>query len=159
EITPVPLADGVHSITAVVEDIAGNVSSATPPLLLTIDTVAPAVPAFHLDAALQDPVKGPTYTTAAQATLEGQTQPGAFVTLVGAGVTVTADTSGNFVFTGVALHVGDNPLVVQAGDVAGNTSQFSLTVTRGQLVAPVISAQATGGTVAQPLAVSGTVLS
>jgi hypothetical protein len=159
EITPTPLADGVHQITAVVTDIAGNVSQVTPALTVTIDTVPPATPTFHLDASLQDPVKGAAYTTASQATLDGQTEPGAVVTLAGTSLTTTADSHGNFTFTGVPLAVGDNALMAVATDVAGNTSQFSLTITRGQLVAPVITATAAGGTVTQALSVSGTVRS
>src|SRR5262249_60882705 len=62
-ITPVPLIDGVHQISATVEDAAGNLSSRTPPLVLTIDTLAPAVPLFALRPSHQRPVRGAARTT------------------------------------------------------------------------------------------------
>jgi len=42
-ITTSTLQDGVHSLTAVATDIAGNVSSASTPLSVTIDTMAPTI--------------------------------------------------------------------------------------------------------------------
>ncbi len=51
EITSQPLTDGVHNMTAVVEDVAGNVSPASDPLAVTIDTVAPQRPTLDLQAA------------------------------------------------------------------------------------------------------------
>jgi len=57
----------------------------------------------------------------------------------------TADTNGNFTFSKVPLADGPNTLVVQATDIAGNTSQYSLTITSGPLMAPVIVGQSVGG--------------
>ena len=159
-ITPTPLADGTHSITATIEDQAGNVSGHTPVLTLTIDTVAPAVPTLTLDAAQQDPVRA-NYTVAAQVTLHGTTEPGATVQLVGfAGIVpVTADSGGNFAFANVPLAVGDNLLTVQAADLAGNTSQLHATMTRGQLLPPAISAHPVGSPTGPTATVFGSVSS
>src|SRR5262249_41648105 len=79
QVTPMPLADGVHHITAIFEDAASNFSAPTPELLLTVKTTAPATPVFHLDASLQDKVRGALYTTATQAILDGQTDVGTVV--------------------------------------------------------------------------------
>lgn len=52
-VTAMPLSDGQHQVTATVEDFTGNVSSQTPPLTISVDTIAPAVPDFELDEASQ----------------------------------------------------------------------------------------------------------
>src|SRR5262249_26031823 len=49
-------------------------------------------------------------------------------------------------------------LLAQANDLAGNVSSFSLTITRGQLLPPVITAQVVGGTVTASPSVTGTVV-
>ncbi len=161
EITTPILADGVHDITATIQDPAGNLSGQTPALVLSIYTTPPTVPTLTLDSNDQDPVRA-NYTTDTQVTLNGQTtteagEPPATVQLVGLGLTATAAANGNFTFTNVPLAVGVNTLTVQATDLAGNTSEFTLTLTRGQLLPPTINAQAVGGPVVRSAAVMGTV--
>ena len=51
EVTVEPLADGVHNITTVVEDAAGNISAASGALVLTIDSLEPQRPTVDLPAA------------------------------------------------------------------------------------------------------------
>ncbi len=159
QIVSTPLSDGVHQITAIIEDAASNFSSPTPALTLTVKTTLPATPVFHLDASLQDPVQGADYTTATQAILDGQTDPGMTLQIVGTSLTTTANANGNFTFSQVPLAAGPNTLVVQATDSAGNTSQYSLTITSGPLMAPVITGQSVGGATVRVPAVSGTVAS
>src|SRR5262249_15345227 len=74
QITTPALADGVHPITAVIQDQAGNVSARTPALMLTVDTSPPAVPTLALDASQQDPVRA-NYTTFDKVILNGQVTP------------------------------------------------------------------------------------
>ncbi len=168
-IMPTALADGVHSITATISDQAGNTSERTPALVLTVYTTPPTVPSFSLDAAQLDPVRA-DYTTADEVTLHGHTTtetgepPATLQVVVGPAdsptytATVSADASGDFTFDNVPLTVGDNLVTVVAIDVAGNTSQFSLTLTRGELLPPLIVAQATGGPLVYTATVSGTVM-
>ncbi|MBN1590165.1 MAG: hypothetical protein JW888_11665 [Pirellulales bacterium] len=47
--TDVALADGTYEYTATAVDIAGNESAPSAPLIVTIDTVAPAAPSIPLD--------------------------------------------------------------------------------------------------------------
>ena len=148
EVTTLALSDGIHTITATIEDQAGNVGGPTPALMLNIYTVPPTAPTLTLDPSQQDPVRA-NYTTAAQVTLYGHTQPEAgeppaTVQLVGLNLTTTADAGGNFTFTNVPLAVGANALTAQASDLAGNTSQVTLTLTRGLMLPPAITAQAVG---------------
>ncbi len=156
QFTPPAFTDGTHSITATIEDQAGNVSARTPALTLTIDTVPPTAPTLTLDPSQQDPVQA-NYTTSAKVTLHGQTEAGAAVQLVGLGLTATADATGHFTFANVPLAVGANTLTAQASDVAGNVSMFTLTLTRGQLLPPAVAAQAVGGPTVRAVTITGTV--
>ena len=119
-------------------------------VVLTVKTTKPTVPVFHLDASLQDPVQGATYTTSTTAILDGQTDPGATVQIVGTTDTTTADANGDFSFSDLSLNAGPNTIVVQAIDIAGNTSEYSLTITSGPLMPPVISGQPVGGALSHP---------
>src|SRR5262249_38661929 len=115
--TPV-LTDGVHNITATIEDPAGNLSTTTPPLVLTIYTTPPTTPTLTLDTSAVDPVRA-NYTTQASVTLHGQTvtetgESPATVTLVGLGLSTTADAHGSFTFSNVPLNVGTNAITVEA---------------------------------------------
>src|SRR5262249_48416990 len=147
ETKTMPLDDGQYSITATVQDSAGNTSPMTPPLVVTIDTAPPTSLQLSLDPSLADPVGGPTYTTSATAKLNGTTDPGATVQLDGSELSATADAQGNFSFTNLPLAVGANSLVARASDLAGNVTTFSLTITRGQLLPPAITAQVAGAPV------------
>jgi YD repeat-containing protein len=138
EITTTKLSDGVHDVTATIQDQAGNVSAPTPALVLSVYTQPPTTPTLTLDAAQQG-AAGANSTTLPQVTLHGQVrteagEPPATVTLLGPGLTTTADSNGNFTFSNVSLALGANTLTAQASDLAGNTSQISLTITRDQLV-------------------------
>jgi hypothetical protein len=51
ELTTEPLSDGTYTITAEIEDLAGNISVVTETLTVTIDTIAPNLPYLDLTAA------------------------------------------------------------------------------------------------------------
>ena len=48
EITVEPLVDGLHNITVIFEDLAGNVSAPSEPLQIVVDTLAPNTPYLDL---------------------------------------------------------------------------------------------------------------
>ena len=129
--TPV-LSEGDHSLTATVTDAAGNISPATDPIAVTIDTQAPAV-ATGLQ--LSNDSSGTSVAIAAGGTtndatpvLSGSAEPGSTVTVSdGANVlgTATVDNDGNWSFTTPTLDDGDHSLTTTVTDPAGNISAAS----------------------------------
>ena len=135
--TPSPaLGEGNHALTATVTDAAGNVSPATAPFSLLVDTLPPVVPTI---VSVIDDQPGSTQltngqlTNDAQPTLNGITEPNAIVTILSNGTiigTANADGSGNWSFTPTnALAQGENIFTVTATDAAGNTSGASTSFT------------------------------
>lgn len=135
--TPSPaLGEGNHALTATVTDAAGNVSQATAPFSLLVDTLPPVVPTI---VSVIDDQPGSTLltngqlTNDAQPTLNGITEPNAIVTILSNGTiigTANADISGNWSFTPTnALAQGENIFTVTATDAAGNTSGASTSFT------------------------------
>ncbi|SEF48157.1 Ig-like domain (group 3) [Nitrosospira multiformis ATCC 25196] len=127
------LVDGAYTLNATAEDLAGNVSSASPALQLTVDTTAPSVPTLALAQQSDTGTVGDNTTTNEIVVLTGSTSPGARVDLVQAALNTVADSQGAFSFTGVALTLGDNDFTVRATDVAGNSSEFSQKITRTEI--------------------------
>ncbi len=149
--TPAPaLSEGSHSLTATVTDGAGNISPATPPFTLVVDTLPPAAPVI---TSVIDDQPGNTslangqLTNDAQPTLNGTGEVGAIITIKDKGVdigTAQVDGSGNWTFTpGSALGQGQHVFTAVATDQAGNTggasSSFTLELDSIAPVAPVIS--------------------
>ncbi|HCW0181164.1 TPA: BapA prefix-like domain-containing protein [Citrobacter freundii] len=135
--TPSPaLGEGNHALTATVTDAAGNVSPATAPFSLLVDTLPPAVPTI---VSVIDDQPGSTLltngqlTNDAQPTLSGTTEANAIVTIRSNGTiigTANADGSGSWSFTPTnALAQGENIFTVTATDAAGNTSGASASFT------------------------------
>jgi hypothetical protein len=124
-----PLAEGDHTLHLVATDDAGNTSPVLS-LSFMLDTKAPVAPAFDLDPDSDTPPAGDQQTTQATVTLTGETEPGASVTLAQAGAESTADGAGIFAFGDVALALGANPFTARGTDLAGNQSEFTLTLTR-----------------------------
>ncbi|SCX42366.1 Ig-like domain-containing protein [Nitrosospira sp. Nsp1] len=127
------LADGAYSLSAMAEDLAGNVSNASPALQLTIDTTAPSIPTLGLASQSDTGTLGDNTTTNETVVLTGTTSPGARIDLVEAPLYTVADTQGAFAFSGVPLALGNNNFTVRAADVAGNSSEFSQTITRAEI--------------------------
>ncbi len=122
------LGEGGHSLTVKQTDPAGNVSSASAALALTIDTEAPEPPGAPMLASASDSgtlgdnttnVDTPTITgtAAANATVKLYDTDG--TTLLG---TATADGSGNWSIASGALSLGAHTLTAKQTDLAGNTS-------------------------------------
>lgn len=118
---PTALADGMRSITATAADAAMNTGPASMPVVLTIDTLAPAAPTVTA------PATGSTVATATP-TLSGQAEPSATVRVFVDGRllgTVTADASGRWslpVPSAEALAEGAREVRADATDAAGNRS-------------------------------------
>jgi hypothetical protein len=126
----VKLDDGVHQLTAVATDIAGNVSAASSALDVTIDTTAPDKPdAPVLDAASDTGASdGDNITKATKPKFTGTTEAGATVTLYDGGTvvgTAVADGSGDWSITSKELTAGVHKLYARATDLAGNLSPVS----------------------------------
>jgi RHS repeat-associated protein len=142
------LADGAYAITATIEDIAGNVSTAAAPVTLVIRTGPPTAPTLGLDAASQSPAGQTTHTAKEIVNLTGKTDPGAYVALyrpfdLNSPIRKTqADATGYFSFLNVGLAPGTQAFTVVASDVAGNSSQLTqkITTTASDTSAPVITA-------------------
>ncbi|MBN1909018.1 MAG: tandem-95 repeat protein, partial [Pirellulales bacterium] len=136
-VTPAtPLADGDHQITAMAEDLAGNVSVLSSPFALTIETTAPVAPTVDLAAASDTGTIGDKETSLTTVTLVGVTEPGARVSVAGTALSTTADGAGAYSLPGVALHWDANALTIVAMDLAGNTA--STTETFKQNTAPTL---------------------
>ena len=122
-----PLTDGTYVLKLQATDAKGNVSQTT--VSFTLDTAAPPV-SFDLAPTFDTPPVGDQATTADVVTLIGLTEPLAALLLLETGQTTTADASGTFSFTNVALNLGANSLTIRATDRAGNQNQATRTITR-----------------------------
>jgi MYXO-CTERM domain-containing protein len=122
--SPVPLADGAHTVTATATDAAGNASPASPATPFTVDTVAPASPDIlspGMGAVIGD----------ATPSISGTAEPGATVRVAVDGViigTAVADMNGKWsvpVPPGQVLGEGPHEVRADATDAAGNSSAES----------------------------------
>ena len=112
-----PLANGKHSLTATATN-GGTTSASSSPLLVTVDTVAPAAPVIT-----NDTVNGNNSVT-----LTGAAEANSTVKVLDAGTqigTATANGSGAWSYTTSILTSGAHSLTVTATDAAGNTSVAS----------------------------------
>jgi hypothetical protein len=136
------LADGEHTVLIQALDAAGNVTEKT--VSFTLDTSAPALGQLALDPATDTGTLGDLRTTAEIVTLVGQSAAGAAIELAFLGLSTTADETGAFSFSNVALALGSNRFDFTASDAAGNRSTASLEVERteviGDTTAPTLSA-------------------
>ncbi len=147
-ITTTSLSEGTHQMTAAAEDVAGNVSAAAPPVTIQIVVTPPTTPTLALIVADQFPVGQPGQTNLEHVTLIGTTSAGAYVALYRQSdpntpsLKTQADAKGSFTFSNVALAPGSQSFVVIASDVAGNSTQFtqSITTTASDTSGPVITA-------------------
>ena len=118
------LADGDYQLTVTATDVAGNLSSPSSLLQVTIDTTAPAAPGVpELDSASDSGVLGDNITSNSTPAIGGTAEPGSTVELF-EGVTFLDDTiadgSGNWTILSPTLSQGPHSLVVRQTDIAGN---------------------------------------
>ncbi|GJD92176.1 hypothetical protein BHAOGJBA_5729 [Methylobacterium hispanicum] len=126
-----PLTGGANSLTATATDAAGNTGTASSPVTLTVDLLAPGAPVL---TAFPNPTNDTTPT------ITGAAEAGATVTIASNGTTlgtVVAGTDGAFSFTPTtALAEGANSLTATATDAAGNVSLAAQTPLRVDLTPP-----------------------
>ncbi|MCS5456962.1 Ig-like domain-containing protein [Enterobacter asburiae] len=106
-----PLPDGTHTITVVETDAAGNQSTASEPIVFTVDTTPPLAP-------------GDLVVSNDGGTITGTAEPGSTVTIREGDVTlgtVVADSQGNFSLTLNPPKINGEILTADATDAAGNT--------------------------------------
>jgi hypothetical protein len=153
------LADGTHTLTATVSDIAGNTATSSPDVL-TVDTNAPVVASVVVAKANGQGVinvagngnveTSGTVTSDVLVTFASSNaiDDGARVTLQGTGgATQTVTASGNQArFTAFPFSQGTTNLVVVASDLAGNASTGGNTTIVVDTVRPVITVVAPNGT-------------
>ncbi|MDA9391354.1 hypothetical protein WN73_11870, partial [Bradyrhizobium sp. CCBAU 45394] len=120
------LADGAHTLHLTAADSAGNTASVE--VSFTFDSTPPSAPVFDLAATDQIGNPADHQTQSGHATLVGNTDPNAAITLLSTGVSTVASNTGTFQFAGVSLSDGSNGLTIRATDVAGNSSTYSLSV-------------------------------
>lgn len=149
--TPAPaLGEGSHSLTATVTDGAGNISPATPPFVVVVDTLPPAAPT--ITSVIDDQPGNTTLangqlTNDAQPTLNGKGEIGTIITIRDNGVaigTAQVDESGNWRFTpdaplGQGQHIFTTVATDQAGNSGGVSSSFTIELDSVAPSIPVIS--------------------
>ncbi len=139
------LADGVHVLTATSTNGAGNSSTASTALDLTVDDTAPAAPTLEEIASQTDPAR-PEVTGSAEAGSTVSILDG--TTLLG---TTTATASGSYDYAVASdLAVGSHSLSATATDNAGNISAesraLSLTINNDNSYAVASGSTGTGDT-------------
>lgn len=127
----VDLPAGTNLITVTATDAAGNVSAASAPLPIVVDTTADAAPLTLALAAADDDGVSSTDGVTDQTqglTITGTATPGATVELFGNGTslgTTTADAQGSFTFDFDAPGAGPLAITATTTDAAGNISTAS----------------------------------
>ena len=123
------LLEGLHYITVVSVDAAGNSSAPSSPLALTIDTTASAAPiALTLDPASDTGVLGDDLTSATTPVITGAGTAGDTVTLYDGETvigTATVGEDGKWSVTSTTLAKGTHTLKAVDTDPAGNVSEPS----------------------------------
>ncbi|MDA1056134.1 MAG: Ig-like domain-containing protein [Planctomycetota bacterium] len=130
QITSAILQDGGRAITAKAEDLAGNISSASAPLSLTIDTVAPTSPGGIALTVESDSGASSTdgVTNVKDPTVRGDAEEGALVRLFADGQEAGQATANSpWQITLNELADGTYAFTADAEDAAGNLSDTSAT--------------------------------
>ncbi len=125
-----PLSEGVHAITSQATDIAGNVSSASAPLSVAIDTTAPGIPAVPNMTPTTDSgfSSADNITKITTPTFVGNADPNATVTLYEGDKALgsaKATAGGSWSIKSTALSDGKHVIQARAVDQAGNAGKFS----------------------------------
>jgi len=123
--TSAPLSDGLHSFTATATDVAGNISSASVPVDVIVDTLVPNKPI------IVSPEPG-TILSGTAITISGTAEPESRVDIYDnvqmLGLDMT-DANGVFELSDQVFNEGEHTLTAIATDAAGNASEISESVT------------------------------
>lgn len=122
------LTDGANTLRLFATDTSGNISNIFS-FTFTLDTTT-NIPTFNLDAVSDSGTVGDNRTKFDTVTLAGLAEPGAILQIGGSNTTVTADNTGKYSFTNIALTPGDNQFTVKAIDIAGNERTYTTTIYR-----------------------------
>ncbi|WP_194943061.1 S-layer family protein [Limnohabitans sp. 2KL-27] len=155
--------DGDYKINATVADRAGNTfETSVSTKAFTLDRSAPTTPtsapdltsdtgAFALKYATTDNITQSSSLSFTGTSAENGSTVQLFVNGVKSSYSTTADSSGNYSFTGVSLSQGTHSLSVKAVDAAGNSSVASsaLSITLDNQVPTVSSLSVPGNAVYQ----------
>ena len=132
---------GAHSIKAKATDVAGNTSSDSSYLTITIDTTAPATPSTPdlIDSSDTGSSNTDNITSRTSLYFKGTAEANSTVTLYDGSTDkggATADSSGNWSINISSFSEGTHYISAKATDIAGNTSSSSsLTITvQGQSI-------------------------
>ena len=145
------LPDGIHNLSATAIDRAGNPSTASSPLSVTVNTVAPNAPLIT-SVSNDSGVAGDHITNDNTLTLTGTAEANATVNVYDGSMllkSVVADATGAWGFTTGVLPDGTHNLSATAVDSAGNpstaSSPLSVTIdTTAAAVAQTTASPATG---------------
>ncbi|MTD38484.1 hypothetical protein GIX45_07570 [Erwinia sp. CPCC 100877] len=129
----IDLTDGVHQITAVARDDAGNYSVSSAGWSVIVDTTAPELPTitdvYDDVAGIIGSVDNGSLTNDVRPTLSGSAEANSVVTIYiddKVSGSIKADASGHWRFTPANdLAEGNHSFTVTATDAAGNTSSHS----------------------------------
>lgn len=143
ECTTSGLADGVHSISYFVEDIAGNVSGDSPALSVTIDSTPPQKPTIDLQAASDSGRSSTDNITRAADPLvfDLSAEVGSSYVIKNGNTVISGPTTvvATPLLLGLTLAEGTFQLSIEATDTAGNRTQsgpITVVVDRTAPVAP-----------------------
>ncbi|WP_345773475.1 Ig-like domain-containing protein, partial [Azospirillum brasilense] len=131
-ITAASLSNGAHTLSATVIDAAGNTSSASTALTVTIDTGANAPSGLALTGGSNSGSTADTLTNVTAPVIAGTVgEAGVVVLYEGATAlgTVTAAAAGAWSITAASLSDGAHTLSATVTDAAGNTSSASTALT------------------------------
>ena len=131
-----PLDDGSHSLTTTVTDPAGNTGPASTPVIVTVDTAAPAVATgvqlSNDSSGTAVPITNGT-TNDTTPVLSGRAEPGSTVNVSDNGTVIgstTVGNDGNWSFTPTSpLGDGSHSLTTTVTDPAGNTGAATTPIT------------------------------
>jgi len=124
-----PLADGQHSFTATATDTVGNKSLVSAPLVVTIDTAAPAAPTGVglTPASDSGSSNSDGITNVASPTVAGDAETGSLVRLFRNGTEIgQTRASSPWQIPAGQLAEGEHTFTATTTDAAGNTSQLSI---------------------------------
>ncbi|MCA9137899.1 MAG: hypothetical protein KDB00_14105, partial [Planctomycetales bacterium] len=119
-------ADGTHTFTLLATDVAGN-ASPLESVTYVLDTIAPTGTA-QLAAASDTGVLGDGATRLSSVSIDVQTEPHSWVTLLADGRQGQADAAGSITFEDVPLDDGDNTIPFELRDAAGNRTVVTAVV-------------------------------
>ncbi|MBV9654589.1 MAG: DUF4214 domain-containing protein [Acetobacteraceae bacterium] len=136
QITPgAALSEGPHQLSATATDAAGNVSGASDPLSVTIDTTPPSV-------AITSPGGLTNRGTQTVSGTDDPSETGQTVTVFDNGTAVglaTVGDDGSWQAANVTLSEGDNSLTAQETDAAGNTGTSAAVLYTLDTVPPTVT--------------------